>query len=189
MSSRIVEKGDKVVRKIIPNFHDLKDKKFPTLEEVDNNWETARERIEELLADVTPLTRSAVVQQYNEYLIYNETKDNIFAPIYFFSEDERNLPVLGFPVFTPLDNDENFYHYSDNECLVRLGYLSKELGIDYDEVAKFLNKVEEICNYFALRQDDIIFNLSNVGYSEEFGLRIIDYGLLESDKNKFELIW
>lgn len=189
MSSRIITDCGAYIKKSVPPFDDLVGKKFPTLEEIDTNWEEAHEHIEELLADVSRLTRSAVVQQYNELIIYNETKDEVFAPIQFVTLDDRNLPVIGFPKFIPLDADDEFFRYSEEQCLVKLGYLSNTLNVPYTKVVEFLNKVNDICNYFALQRNDIIYNLSNIGFNDEYGLRVIDYGLLESDKNKFELIW
>ena len=52
-------------------------------------------------------------------------------------------------------------------------------GINYSQYKKFTNKVEDLCENFSLRADDILKNPSNVGYHPILGLRIIDYGLID----------
>ena len=44
----------------------------------------------------------------------------------------------------------------------------------------FDDKIVDLCDYYNLREDDLLLNPSNIGYHNLFGLRIIDYGLTTS---------
>ena len=70
------------IKKVVPTFEELRGKKFPTLGEIDTNWDSARERIYEFLEGSTLLCHSAVIQQYNEYIVASQCAiDNVIAPI------------------------------------------------------------------------------------------------------------
>ena len=190
MSTRLIVKGLDMIKKVVPSFDEIDGKKFPTLGEL-NDWDTARERIYELLDGTNFLCQSAVVQQYNEYIIWNSWANcnKVLAPINFISTDERNIPILGFRYFEPVVKDSDFYKYNDNESLLKLGVFAAEHNISFEEVRKFFKDVEDCCLEFNLNEDDIYYNLSNIGYNSDLGLRVIDYGLVESSSDKkFELV-
>ena len=180
MSSRLVYKFGDTVMKVVPTFDCLKNIKFPF-------WDN-KEEIYKILKDVPLLCKSAVIQQYNEYIIYNElqTDSKILAPILNCFWDERNLPILQYPIFKPFATDENFYAFSDEENLIQLGIMGAYFNYDLKDISNFIREVKEACITFGLREDDILNNLSNIGFNSQYGIRVIDYGLIESDD--FELV-
>ena len=183
MSSRVVCSYDDVglyIIKKIPFYSSIEGMKFPSLDECfdnDGNLNLNFKQITELEAI------SAVEQQYNEwwnwFFICDEFR-NLLAPIVQTTYDYRNLPILMFPRFSPLMDEEEVDKYSDEEILIRLGMKIKEHGIKEEECFNFLNQIYSLCDYLNLNKADIINNPSNIGYNPIFGLRIIDYGLLNT---------
>lgn len=180
MSSRQIKKLGNTVLKVVPTFDCLENVEFPI-------WDDTEE-IYKILDGVPQLCKSAVIQQYNEYIIYNELRANskILAPILNCFWDERNLPILQYPIFKPFAADENFYQLSDEENLIQLGILGAHFGYDLKYISNFIKEVREICEEFNLREDDILCNLSNIGFNPNYGIRVIDYGLI--DENDFRLV-
>ena len=180
MSSRQVRRFGNTILKVVPTFDCLENIEFPI-------WNDTEE-IYKILKDASQLCRSAVIQQYNEYIIYNELRPNnkILAPILNCFWDERNLPILQYPIFKPFAVDENFYQLSDEENLIQLGMMGAHFGYDLKYISNFIKEVREVCEEFNLREDDILQNLSNIGYNSNYGICIIDYGLV--DENDFKLV-
>ena len=185
MSSRQIIDCGATIKKVVPPFPELENKKFPYPLEPDGN---IQEQIYNLLKDMPKLAQSAITQQYNEYYIfrYTENKEAI-APIQYFSRDERGLPILEFPKFIPLASDKTFYRFTDEESLIEFGRIAGKLNVDFKEIKDFIEKVKNLCYEFDLYIDDMMYNLSNMGYNKDYGFRIIDYGLCYNS-GKYELV-
>ena len=190
MSTRqIVELRNKIeIKKIVPSFPEIDNKKFPTMGEL-NDWDYARDRIYELLDGASYTCQSAVIQQYNEYIVGMNSYSNALAPISFISTDERNIPIIGFPYCEPIVKSAEYYPYNDEESLMKLGAFSAEKGINFETVRRFILDVNKVCLEYDLNSDDIWYNLTNIGYNPSLGLRVIDYGLVYGvEDRKFELV-
>lgn len=190
---QIIYLSDGNIKKVVPDFKEIQNAKFPSLGEV-NNWSPdAAEKIYSLIDDASLLCRSAVVQQYNEYLMAREPAHltyEVLAPLTFISADERGLPILGFPYFEPLASNENYYKFNDEDYFVELGMAAERHGIGIDDVKDFIDGVRCLCEaYPLLREDDILTNLSNIGYNKEYGFRVIDYGLIYGIEREYELVF
>lgn len=183
MSSRqIVEDGENV-RKIIPDFDFLNGKIF--------SQEFDAEEIYDLIEGASLLCKSAVIQQYNELLIYQKwSRKTPLAPLIDWDYDSRNLPVLIFPKFLPIVPDEKFYTLADEENYIELGRVGAQYGYSLQDIRVFLNEVRDVCDEFGLVEDDIFYNLSNIGANKQYGLRVIDYGFVDgiNPKVPFELV-
>lgn len=181
------------VFKSVPFFQELDGKFFPSLREIEENEIATSNKIYELLKDTSDYCKSAVIQQYNELYIWNDNvydfKD-ILAPILAVGYDERGLPILTMPHFQLAKKDTNFYTYTDEEIYILWGRLSVKYNYTFQQLKDFLEKIDDLCDWYGLRRDDIIYNLSNVGYNKEYGFRIIDYGLAEEfDGERYRLIF
>lgn len=190
---QIIYLSDGSIKKVVPDFKEIQNVKFPTLGQVDEWSHDAAEKIYSLINDASLLCQSAVVQQYNEYLMAQEpaylTYD-VLAPLTFISTDERRLPILGFPYFEPLASNEDYYKFNDEDYFVKLGMAAERYGVGIDDVKDFIDGIECLCeNYPLLREDDILSNLSNIGYNKEYGFRVIDYGLIYGIEREYELVF
>lgn len=190
---QIIYLSDGNIKKVVPDFKEIQNVKFPSLGEV-NNWSSdAAEKIYSLINNASILCQSAVIQQYNEYLMAREPAYltfDVLAPLTFVSTDERGLPILGFPRFEPLASNDNYYQFSDEDYFVKLGMEAEKYGVGIDDVKDFIDGIRCLCEaYPLLREDDILSNLSNVGYNKEYGFRVIDYGLIYGIEREYELVF
>ena len=153
--------------------------KFPKIEEVQRNpccLLMALEGIEDPL-------RQAIIQQYNEILIYNAAPPefkNMLAPqlrVEYFSK--TNVPMILYPKMQPLITTTDDKLLEDPAFPIYLGWHLNERGLSIKQVEDFFGNLEDLCDYFDLVQDDIVNNYENIGYDECLGLRILDYGLCE----------
>lgn len=156
--------------------------RFPSLAEVIFSPESARKELEKILPHYNACEAAAITQQYNEYFVWYENitmpNNKLLAPIVDTAEDSiTHLPTLTFPYFEPIVPSDNFYKLSEDEGLIKLGYYCANKGMEFSDVADFVMFTKEMCADYDLNEDDILGNLSNIGWNEEFGLRIIDYGL------------
>lgn len=104
------------------------------------------------------------------------------APIITIKTEKNNLPLLYFPYFIPLMSDEKVWKYTDQELLILTGIRATGFGISEEEILTFFSKLPSFCEKYDLREDDLFFNPSNIGWNPNYGLRIIDYGLKEDIK-------
>lgn len=134
--------------------------------------------------------KQAIIQQYNEILLYHEVDmyDRLLlAPQCSVSISKPGaLPEIIYPKFIPLCSDSDIWKYDEKECLILLGMRAKEYNIISKQLFHFLNSAQNLCLNWNLREEDILYNPSNIGYHPIFGLRIIDYGLAY-DKDKLIL--
>lgn len=125
--------------------------------------------------------KQAIIQQYNEIYLYNEVDTytkQILAPqcgvIY---NDKGRLPKIIYPNFTPLCEEKTIWQYSEQNCLIFLGYLAAQHQITRYDLFNFIEQVKTFCTDWNIREEDILLNPSNIGIHPVFGLRILDYGL------------
>ena len=156
---------------------------FPTLECIQYN-DGELQRFLNTIPRLQNATRQAIIQQYNEYLIFNDKDNrwrNILAPQLTVVYDVHNLPILVYPRFEPLVSEDIVWKTPDHLCMIRAGQRLKEWDVSIKDINKFYDEVTELCSEYDLVEDDIIRNPSNIGYNEILGLRLIDYGLVEDD--------
>ena len=123
---------------------------------------------------------SAVEQQYTEWSNWFNSPEyirNYLAPIVATYLDNRGLPVLCFPRFTPLLDEELIYKYNDTEALLLAGKQLQFLNVTDESILSFFRSIPKVIDYLDLVEGDILNNPSNIGYDSTFGLRIIDYGM------------
>lgn len=130
--------------------------------------------------DLTARENYMIKQQYYEYFVWSYSEDkykDILAPIIFAADYINSPPALYFPKFTPLADDEEIWHWNNNQSIAILGMRSAYLGVSEEDILKFFDTVYSLTIAFELVEEDIIFNPSNVGFHPHYGLRLIDYGL------------
>lgn len=159
-------------------FLNKKNLKFPPYGDL------CKEELEKIFEEINlnKIARQAIIQQYNEIYIYNAanaTEKNILAPQVKIQSSFFDLPSITYPKFQPLIQEEEVWNLNEDNMLVYLGIRLQWFGINYSQYKKFTNEVEDLCENFGLRADDILKNPSNIGYHPVLGLRIIDYGLIE----------
>lgn len=184
MACRIIEQvGDDFIRKIIPFDSNTDSIVWPSITSLIMNPSILDDNFTK--CNCNNRIKQAIYQQYNEILLYEtiacEDK-KILAPqcdIYY--TNVNNLPIIIYPRFTPLFSDEEVWKYNDEEILCLLGLRCGKLGISEQNLSLFLKQVQDLCSDYNLREDDILKNPSNIGYHLVFGLRIIDYGLANSN--------
>ena len=122
----------------------------------------------------------SLYQQFTELEIFEECsreERQLLAPIVNIEYSKNNAPVLTFPNFSPLLTPEKAVFLSEEDSIA---YLQNEFsikGYEDNEIGKFLESIIHFCDEYNLVLDDCLFNLSNIGYNEIFGFRLIDYGL------------
>jgi hypothetical protein len=176
MGSRVIlpygESGE-YIQKIIPHNSTV-NIELPSFDEYLDTCSLNLEGISQ------PELRTAIEQQYNEWFTwYTATEDTrrLLAPIVGTGWSEDYFPILYFPRFMPLLNDDLVHSLNNNENLIIMGMRLQPLNVSEEEVTDFLREIPIVCNYLNLNEEDIINNPSNIGYNLTFGLRIIDYGL------------
>lgn len=177
------------VIKCIPNFIN---NIFP---EYKNSDDFNAEELHECLKSYPIAEQASVIQQYNEIYIWEHSMDmrehTVLAPVdEVVYNTKTHLPKIIFPYFEPLVSSEIFYRFSDESNLLRLGYEAANHNLNFVELEDFITKSQSIAEFFDLDYDDIINNLSNIGYNKNYGFRIIDYGLKKSCYSKgFEFVF
>lgn len=167
----------------IPDSWD-KDIIFPSIEHIKYE-DGALQRFLNTIPGLQNSVRQAIIQQYNEYFIYSDeynTWRNILAPQLGIVFNSYNLPILLYPRFEPLVDEDTVWKTNDHICMIYAGQHLKDLGVSMEEIKTFYDEVKEFCAEYGLVEDDIIKNPSNIGYNKVLGLRLIDYGLAEDDK-------
>lgn len=134
--------------------------------------------------NMNSITQQAIMQQYNELYIYNEAtpeERELLAPQVKVDYSLLNLPDIYYPKFYPLMEEKEVWSLNERDLSVKLGSLLQCHRINFDDYKKFVDGVVNLCEEFDLREDDILLNPSNIGYHPVLGLRIIDYGLANSN--------
>lgn len=167
----------------VPDAWSTENISFPSL----TNVECLDGELQRFLNSIPNLqnsVRQAIIQQYNEILIYNDS-DNIWreilAPQLGITYDSYNLPIIIYPRFEPLVDEDIVWKTPNHICMMHAGKKFNQLGISMEQVDEFYNMVTELCSEYDLVEDDIVKNPSNIGYNPLLGLRLIDYGLVEDD--------
>jgi len=149
----------------------------------DGNPEVLQKLFEEF--NVSRITQQAIIQQYNELYVFGEAtpeEREILAPQVKVVHSLFNIPDIYYPKFYPLLNEEEVWSLSEKDLGIRMGQRLQWFGISFNQYKNFVEKVSYLCEEFDLREDDILLNPSNLGYHPVLGLRIIDYGLTNSNQ-------
>ena len=181
MACRIIDELDSnFIAKHIP--HNIDNNNFDNLE-----WPHAsivnNEILQELFVkcESNKLFQQAVIQQYNEILLYYYVDDYqrelLAPPCSILYSRPQNLPTIIYPKFTPLLPEELVWQTSEEDMPIRVGMRLNELKISFYDYKTFMNQIPELCEDLDLREADILLNPSNIGVHPILGLRIIDYGL------------
>lgn len=180
MGSRIIlpfNNSREFIQKKIPEEDIVKNYDFPLLDE----FMDCKDNLYYLKNEAEFKTWPAIEQQYNEWYNWYTASEDIrrfLAPIVGTSYDENCLPILHFPRFTPIVDENVVFAHNETENLITFGMNLQHFGITYTEVIDFLRELPQVCDYLGLIEDDILKNPSNIGWHSVFGLRIIDYGLI-----------
>lgn len=142
------------------------------------------DNLNELIANKEYFTKREYLMLYQQFLeldIYdsaNWKQRKILAPIIDFTYDHNNAPVLVYPKFQPLATETEAFRLDEDEAVAAIqSFLTENSSMEDEEIGNFINDITDFCDSYDLRQDDVLLNLSNLGYSPIFGPRIIDYGL------------
>lgn len=98
----------------------------------------------------------------------------ILCPIIDYDSSTQTLTM---PYIEPILTKEEAYRIEDEKSLETLEKIVRQRGGTKEEITNFLFILEVLCNTTTLVKEDILYNLSNLGYNEQFGLRVLDYGL------------
>lgn len=175
----IYDEGNNFIRKIIP-FDGITDEfNWPAISTVIEDPNCLDNIFEQ--CNCSKRIKQAIYQQYNEIILYEITncdEKKVLAPQCDISyTSKNNLPIIIYPRFTPIFNDEEVWKFNDEELSCLMGLRCNKLGVSETELVSFIQSVQKLCNNYNLREDDILKNPSNIGYHPILGLRIIDYGL------------
>lgn len=125
----------------------------------------------------------SLYQQYKEQEIYDSAtweERKILAPLLDYYFDNNNTLVLIFPRFEPLVEEDGEFRFSEEEIISILQEKLCKKGLSDEEVGQFIQQVINFCEDFDINEDDCLLNLNNIGWSNTFGPRIIDWGLTNS---------
>lgn len=182
MGCRVIDEFREYISKYIPYFGIYDNVKFPSPDLITS--ENLTEELDKI--EGQGIVKQAIIQQYNEILLYHNVsieQRNLLAPQCAIAyEAYHNLPTIFYPKFTPLIKEDIVWKTSTEDLPILLGTELSRFGISFSDYKNFINKVVNLCEEFDLREDDILLNPSNVGYHSLFGLRIIDYGLTNSNQ-------
>ena len=179
MGSRIVlpfGPNDEYIGKYIPNDTSLEGIHFPSL---DDYMETNKLDLNSI---IKPELKTAIEQQYNEWFTWYTSSEEcrrMLAPIVDTGYDEYCLPILYFPKFIPLVDENAVYKYNNMENFIVMGMGLKKFHVLEEEIINFMRNIPSLCDCLELNEEDILNNPSNICFHPIFGLRIIDYGLLQ----------
>ena len=149
------------INRVIPRIESVED-----LEKYESNFTK-----EEYLA----LYQSLFEKEVWEHSSWEERK--VLAPLVDFFYDNNNCPVLVFPHFIPLATEQEAFSIEDDDCFSEL-YGSLVLnGVEDEDIGNFIENIIKVCEEYDLNEEDILYNLSNLGWNATFGARIVDFGL------------
>ena len=77
----------------------------------------------------------------------------------------------------PLMDEATAKTISDEESLKVMTDILLRRGACLWEICLFIKILKEVCKETDLVEEDILNNLSNIGYNKELGIRVLDYGL------------
>lgn len=139
--------------------------------------------VEDLKQHETEFTKEEYLALYQS-LFEKEVWENsswkerqVLAPLVDFFYDNNNCPVLVFPRFLPLATEQQAFSIEDDDCFGELYETLVLNGVDDDDIGNFIENIVSICEEYDLNEDDILYNLSSLGWNSTFGARVIDFGL------------
>ena len=127
-------------------------------------------------------------QSFTEIFIWDTStweERRILAPIVDTFYDKNNCPVIVYPYFEPLISEQEAFRIEEDEMIERLSELLREKGMDEMKIGNFINDVLLLCEKYGIDEQDILYNLNNIGWNPTFGIRIIDYGLTQEGSARY----
>lgn len=138
------------------------------------------EDLEKHESDFTKEEYLALYQSFFEKEVWDNSswgEKQVLAPLVDFFYDDNNCPVLVFPRFKPLATEQEAFSIEDDDCFGEL-YGSLVLnGVEDEDIGSFIENIIQVCEEYDLNEEDILYNLSNLGWNATFGARIVDFGL------------
>lgn len=151
---------------------------------IDIGWKIPRiESIDELKEHESDFTKEeylALYQSFFEKEVWENSsweEKQVLAPLVNFFYDNNNCPVLVFPKFIPLATEQQAYTIEDDDCFGELYGALVLNGVDDGEIGDFIENIVQVCENYDLNEEDILYNLSSLGWNSVFGARVIDFGL------------
>ncbi len=141
------------------------------------------EELEKLKKEFSRVEYLGLYQTFYELYIYDCAtweERSIICPIVDLKYSPNNIPILIMPKMCPLAGEDESYRYEEDDIPIELASRIAAKGYTDEEIGIFLEKITNFCVEWNLNESDILLNLNNLGYSREFGLRVIDYGLTET---------
>lgn len=175
MSNRIICHLGNIIKKQVPPDQYLEKIRLPSIEDydIDQVYTWMPYNLNLHLYD-------AICQQYDEITAWrkaNTHERELLAPILKVEYDTYGCPILYYPTFTPLIEDNEIYNYNDSEMFLIAGLRLASHDVSEKELLTFMRELPRLCLSLNLVEEDIIYNFSNIGYNPEYGLRVIDYGI------------
>lgn len=130
----------------------------------------------------------AVAQSFNEIELWEEAtweEKQLLSPIMGVRHDFNNAPILLLPKFEPLCSEKEAYRFEESEVIDEFHLQLSLKGMEDYEIGKTLEGFYRLCEDYDLNTEDIIENLSNIGWNPILGCRIIDYGLSNTIFNNY----
>lgn len=130
----------------------------------------------------------SIYQSFTEAKIWNDAsweERQILSPLLNFYYDHNWCPVLIYPRFEPLVSETQSFRFEEDEILGELHRHLAVRGMSDDEIGDFIEKVLSFCDNYDMNEDDILYNLNNLGWNPIFGVRVIDFGLTNEMIEKF----
>lgn len=124
----------------------------------------------------------ALYQIFKEVQIWEMTtrdEKELIAPILQFGYNETQSPFLIFPCFEPLVTEQEANQLTRSQAREKIYSFLQEKGFSHQESYDWIRRVRLFCDDWGLNEEDILFNLNNLGWNDIFGLRILDYGMTD----------
>ena len=140
------------------------------------------EELEAAKCEFTRLEYMGLYQTFYELYLYDCAtweERSLICPIIGLQYSSNNVPILIMPKMTPLATEDDSFRFEEEEIPIELGSRLAAKGYTDEEIGELLERITNFCIDWNLNESDVLLNLSNLGYSRELGLRIIDYGLTE----------
>lgn len=130
----------------------------------------------------------SIYQSLAEAELWNDCsweERELLSPLVQFYFDNYNRPVLVYPRFEPLAQENESFRFEEEECLSALHLRLARKGMADEEIGSFIERIIALCEDYDLDETDILYNLNNLGWNPIFGARIIDFGLNNEAVKKF----
>lgn len=123
-------------------------------------------------------------QMFFEKAVWEECnwdEKRLLCPIIDFRYDNNNIPIFIMPYIEPLLTLEEALETDQDDCLDIINNILIRNGKDEEQVGQLFEDILTLCENHGINDEDILYNLSNCGFSNTLGFRILDYGLSIDD--------